>query len=104
MQVYSAEQTAAIKNVVHELTNQLIISPFGNYLIQGWRIKKNYLDFFYIVTVFKFEKGRFIVVFMSYTDSSVADPGCLSRIPSLESELRNVRTGSRIRNKKCQYF
>jgi hypothetical protein len=43
VQVYSAEQTTAIKNVVHELTNQLIISPFGNYLIQGWQIKKNYL-------------------------------------------------------------
>ncbi len=49
MQVYSAEQTTAIKNVVHELTNQLIISPFGNYLIQGWQIKKNYLKIFFIL-------------------------------------------------------
>ncbi len=58
MQVYSAEQTAAIKNVVHELTNQLIISPFGNYLIQGWQIKiKKIISIFFILlpTVFKSE-------------------------------------------------
>jgi hypothetical protein len=58
VQVYSAEQTAAIKNVVHELTNQLIISPFGNYLIQGWQIKiKKIISIFFILlpTVFKSE-------------------------------------------------
>lgn len=34
IQVYTPEQMAVIKNVAHELTNHLMTSNFGNYLIQ----------------------------------------------------------------------